>query len=63
LRGISKIDEFTIQLDQYNLKFTEEIKGFDPKHFFVDHMTSVGFSNALTNTFIFGEEEGDSHDP
>jgi hypothetical protein len=30
---------------------------------FIDHMTSVGFSNALTNTFIFGEEEGDSHDP
>jgi len=63
LRGITKIDEFAIQLGQYNLKFAEEIKGFDPQHLFIDHMTSVGYSNALTNTFIFLEEEGDSHDP
>jgi hypothetical protein len=27
LRGISKIDEFVVQLDQYNLKFADEIKG------------------------------------
>jgi hypothetical protein len=27
LRGISKIDEFAVQLDQYSLKFAEEIKG------------------------------------
>jgi hypothetical protein len=63
LRGISKIDEFVDQLHQYNFKFTEEIKGFDPKHLFVGHMTLIGFSNSLTNTFIFGEEEGESHDP
>jgi hypothetical protein len=63
LRSISKIDEFAVQLDQYNLKFAEEIKGFDPNHIFIDHMTSVGFSNSLANTFLFGEEEGDSQDP
>jgi hypothetical protein len=63
LRGISKIDEFSTQLDQYNLKYAEEIKGFDPNNLFTDHMTYVGFSKSLTNTFVFGEEEGDSHDP
>jgi hypothetical protein len=26
-------------------------------------MTSVGFSISLANTFLFGEEEGDSQDP
>jgi hypothetical protein len=41
LRGISKIDEFIVQLDQYNLKFTDEIKGFDPNHIFMDLMTYV----------------------
>ena len=54
-RGISKNYEFVVQLDQYNFKFAKEIKGFDPNHLFINHMTSVAFSNALTNTFIFGE--------
>jgi hypothetical protein len=63
LRGIAKIDEFASYFDQYNLKFAEEIKGFDPNHLFYNHMISVGISPALVNTLIFGEEEGDSHDP
>jgi hypothetical protein len=63
LRGTAKIDEYATQFDQYNMKFAKEIKGFDPNHLFHDHMVSVGFSNTLINTFIFGEEEGDNHDP
>jgi hypothetical protein len=63
LRGIAKIDEFASYLDQYNLRFAEEIKGFDPNHLFYNHMVSVGISPASANTLIFGEEEGDSHDP
>jgi len=51
LRGISKIDEFAIQLDQYNLKSAEEIRGFDTNHFFLDHMTSVGFNISLAIHF------------
>jgi hypothetical protein len=53
LRGISKIDEFVVQLDQYNLKFADEIKVFDPYHFFMDHMTCIGYITSLTNTFMF----------
>jgi hypothetical protein len=63
LRGISKIDEFAIQLDQYNLKFVDEIKGFDPNHLFTVHMTYVGCNTSLANTLLFKEEEGDSEDP
>jgi hypothetical protein len=63
LRGIAKIDEFASYLDQYNLRFAEEIKGFDPNHLFYNHMISIGISPALANTLIFGEEEGDIHDP
>jgi hypothetical protein len=29
----------------------------------MDQMTSVGFGTSIANTFLFGEEEGDSHDP
>jgi hypothetical protein len=63
LRGISKIDEFVVRMDQYNLKFVQDIKAFIQTHIFIDHMTFFGFSNALTKTFVFGEEEGDSQDP
>jgi hypothetical protein len=45
------------------LKFANEIKGFDPNHLFIDHMTSVGYNTSLANTFLFEEEEGDSQDP
>jgi hypothetical protein len=38
LRGTAKIDEYDTQFDQYNMKFAKEIKGFDPKHLFHDHM-------------------------
>jgi hypothetical protein len=37
------------------MKFAKEIKCFDPNHLFHDHMVSIGFSNTLINTFIFGE--------
>jgi len=50
-------------LDQYSLKFAEKIKGFDPNQIFMDHMTFVGFTTSLANTFLFEEEEGDNQDP
>ena len=61
LRGIAKIDDFASYFDQYNLKFTEEIKVFYLNHIFNNHMVSVGISLALDNTLIFGEEEGNIH--
>jgi hypothetical protein len=62
-RGSSKIDEFAVQLDQYNLKFADEIKGFDPNHFFMAHVTFVGYNISLAIAFLFEEEEGDNQDP
>ena len=35
LRGISKIYEYVPYSHQFNLKFAEEIKGFDPHHIFL----------------------------
>jgi hypothetical protein len=43
------------------MKFSKEIKDFDPSHFFHDHMVSVGFTSTLINTFIIGEEEGNNN--
>jgi hypothetical protein len=40
----------------------KKIKGFDPSHTFVDHMHSIGFSNAFTQAIVFGEEEGSTQD-
>jgi hypothetical protein len=63
LRGISKIDEYASYFDHFNMRFIENIKGFDHDHLFYNHMVSVGLNPSLINTLIYGEEEGDSHDP
>jgi hypothetical protein len=54
LRGIAKIDEYASYFDQYNLKFVEEIMGFDPNHLLYNDMVSVKIILALVNTLIFG---------
>jgi len=45
------------------MQFAEEIKGFNLDHIFLNHIVIVGRIPSLINTFIYGEEEGDSHDP
>jgi len=62
LRGITKIDYYSTHLNWFNLKYAEKIKGFNPSRIFLNHMTSVGFSNAFTNTLMFQEEEGNIND-
>jgi hypothetical protein len=34
-----------------------QVKGFDPQQYFINHMTYVGFSVSYINTYLFGEEE------
>jgi hypothetical protein len=45
------------------MRYAEEIKGFDPDHLFYNHIVAFGLIPSLINTLIYGEEEGDSHDP
>jgi hypothetical protein len=40
--GISKIDEYAAYFENSDLKFAEEIKGFDPNHIFYNHLLSFG---------------------
>jgi hypothetical protein len=63
LRNVVNIDEFSVQFDQFKLKLANEIKGFDPNQLFMNHMIYVGYSISFANTFLFGEEEGDSQNP
>jgi hypothetical protein len=56
LKSASKIDEFATQFDQYNIKLGNEVKGFDPQQWFMNHMVSVGFNASYINTCIYGEE-------
>jgi hypothetical protein len=62
LRNMNKIDEFSTHFNHLNLKYAEKIKGFDPSNIFMDHMQSVGFSSAFTQTILCGEEEGNNQD-
>jgi hypothetical protein len=45
------------------MSYAEEIKGFDPDHIFYNHIVAFGLIPSLINNIIYGEEEGDSHDP
>jgi hypothetical protein len=63
LKSTTNINEFSVQFDQFNLKVADEVKGFDPNQLFMKHMIYVGYNVTFANTFLFGEEEGDSQNP
>jgi hypothetical protein len=52
LRNMNKIDEFLTHFNHLNLKYENKIKGFDPSNISMDHMQSVGFSSAFTQTIL-----------
>ena len=47
LIGISKIDEYASYFDHSNLRYAEEIKGFDANHIFYTHLISFGLIPTL----------------
>jgi hypothetical protein len=53
-----KIDEFTGHFQNLNLKYVENIKGFDPNGIFVEHLLAVSFKNSFINTIL--NEYGDN---
>jgi hypothetical protein len=55
-RNIKKIDEFENHFYNLNLKYDENIKGFDPNGIFVEHMLAVGFRNSFIHTVLSEEE-------
>jgi hypothetical protein len=61
VNNASKIDEFAIQFDQYNLILEYLVKGFDPLQYFMNHMIATSFTVSYINTYIFGEEENDEN--
>jgi hypothetical protein len=60
-RYINKIDEFANNFHNMNLKYVENIKGFDPNEIFVEHMLSVRLKNSFFHNVI-GEEEDNKLD-
>jgi hypothetical protein len=63
LKIVKNIDEFLVQLNQFNLKLGDEFKVFEPYQTFMNHMIYMGYSVAFENTFLFEEEEVDSESP
>jgi hypothetical protein len=56
-KNINKIDEFVNHFHNVNLKYDENIKGFDPNSIFVEHMMVVGFKNSFIYTVLSEEED------
>jgi hypothetical protein len=63
LKNTTSIDDISVQFNQFNLKITYEIKGFDPTQVFMKHVTSMGYNVSFVSTFLFIEEEGDIQNP
>jgi hypothetical protein len=53
-KDINKIDEFSNHFHNPNLKYVEEIKGFEPNGNFVEHMLAIIFNNLFIH-IILGE--------
>jgi hypothetical protein len=55
---MNNIDEFVGHFHNLNLKYVENVKGFDPSGIFVEHLLVVGFNNSFINTIL--NEEGNN---
>jgi hypothetical protein len=55
--NMNKIDEFANHFHNLNLKYAENIKGFDPNIIFLEHMLAVGFNNSFIHTVLGAEED------
>jgi hypothetical protein len=53
---------FATYFNHLNLKYAEKIKGIEPSNICMDHMQPMGFRNALIQTILCGEEEGNNQD-
>jgi hypothetical protein len=51
---MNKIDEFSSHFHNLNLKYVENIRGFDPNEIFVEHMLTVGFISSFIH-IVLGE--------
>jgi hypothetical protein len=52
LRSMNIIDEFSNHFHNFNLKYAENIRGFDPNKIFVEHMLTMSFSNSFIHTVL-----------
>jgi hypothetical protein len=62
-RNIIKIDEFSNQFHNLNLKYVQKIKGFDPNGICVEHMMTVGFNNSFIRIVLSEEEDNNLGTP
>jgi hypothetical protein len=57
LRSMNKIVEFENHFHNLNLKYAQNIRGFEPNEIFVEHILIVGFSNSFIHTVPREEED------
>ena len=50
--NMNKIDGFVSQFHNFNLKYVEKLKGFDPNGIFVEHLLVVDFNNSFINIIL-----------
>jgi hypothetical protein len=63
VRNMNKIDGFAGHFHNFNLKYVEKVKGFDPNGIFVEHLLVVGFNSSFINTILNEDEDNASGSP
>jgi hypothetical protein len=56
-KNMKKIDEFANQFHNLNIKYAENIRGFEPNRIFVEHMLTIGFNNSFIHDVLKEEEQ------
>jgi hypothetical protein len=56
-KNINKINEFVNHFHNVNLKYVENIKGFETNKIFVEHMLAVRFNNSFIHTILSEEKD------
>jgi hypothetical protein len=56
-KNINKIDGFSNHFHNLNLKYDENIKGFDPNEIFVEHILVVGFNISFIHIVLSEAED------
>jgi hypothetical protein len=46
-KNVNEIDEFAMHSSNFNLRYAENLRGFDPDNIFRKHLQTLGFSNCF----------------
>ena len=63
LKNVNKIDEFAAHSSNFNLRYAEILRGFDPNKCFLQHLQTLGFNNSFFKKHLTKNRDTDDNAP